>query len=44
MNAVERMNVCKGCEYNHENWCEMCGCWLLLKTRIPMAHCPLGLW
>ena len=55
--AAARMRVCLGCEYRNEkeNVCDVCGCFLDLKTgaktnwnakrlRNEITHCPLGRW
>lgn len=55
--AKRRMAVCFGCEKRDEkeNVCDVCGCFLDLKTRAKtnwnakrlrneITHCPLGKW
>jgi len=42
--SADRATICGGCEHNKSNWCEVCGCWLSLKTRLPGATCPMGKW
>lgn len=55
--AARRFRVCVGCEYRNEkeNVCDVCGCFLDLKTtaktnwnakklRNEITHCPLGKW
>lgn len=43
---MERLEICKACpEIQLPLWrCNVCGCMMLLKARIPGAHCPLGKW
>jgi hypothetical protein len=43
--AVERANVCGGCEYNVNDKCSLCGgCFLVLKVRSKNNGCPLQKW
>ena len=55
--AAKRFRVCVMCEYRNEkeNVCDVCGCFLDLKTsaktnwnarklRNEITHCPLGKW
>jgi len=55
--AAKRFRVCVSCEYRNEkeNVCDVCGCFLDLKTsaktnwnarklRNEITHCPLGKW
>ena len=55
--AKERFSICVGCEYRNEkeNICDVCGCFLDLKTgaktnwnakrlRNEITHCPMGRW
>lgn len=41
-----RLDVCKSCEFFLKNTsrCSKCGCFMHLKTEIPHAECPIGLW
>jgi hypothetical protein len=40
-----RMESCKKCSHmTHCNTCEICGCFLHIKTKFIAACCPLGTW
>lgn len=43
---VERMSVCKECEYysKRQNRCKQCGCFLTVKVKFNSATCPVGKW
>jgi len=38
-----RMEICQGCDYYDPilSRCMECGCFLEVKTRLKMFHCPL---
>ncbi|MFZ9315662.1 MAG: hypothetical protein ACO236_00095 [Candidatus Nanopelagicaceae bacterium] len=40
------MEICKKCEYltSHLARCKLCGCFMAVKTKIPMTKCPDGRW
>jgi hypothetical protein len=42
----QRMDICKGCEYYHEEQvrCTECGCFLEDKTSYSAAVCPVRKW
>lgn len=44
----ERWAICSRCPQLHKwfgHWrCDQCGCFMELKTALPIAHCPLGYW
>ena len=42
----ERLNVCKGCEYYdaEHSGCKECGCFMMNKTALRAAKCPLKKW
>jgi hypothetical protein len=42
----DRIAICKACDQlRMPGWqCKICGCFMQLKARIPMAKCPLGKW
>jgi hypothetical protein len=42
----ERMEVCKGCDRYREDsqTCELCGCYMPLKTTMANMACPIDLW
>lgn len=44
--ATERLNICKGCEHliKATNTCKECGCFMVAKTKLPNAFCPIGKW
>jgi len=46
LSAQERMNICVSCEkyLKATKRCAKCGCFLAIKTKLPMFHCPLDKW
>ena len=42
----QRMAICRGCEYYHEEQgrCKECGCFLEDKTSYSSAICPIRKW
>ena len=42
--ARERLAICADCEYLKGSRCDVCGCFVALKARVPFAHCPMGKW
>jgi hypothetical protein len=44
--AVERVKVCKECEYYGAtaHQCKVCWCFIDLKTKVLEAECPTGKW
>lgn len=42
----ERFNICKKCDKFIEitSTCKLCGCFMVAKTWLPNASCPLGKW
>jgi hypothetical protein len=44
--AEERMKICASCEeyIKEENRCNLCGCYMRVKTRIATEKCPIGKW
>jgi|TARA_B100000929_G_scaffold138757_1_gene109943 hypothetical protein len=48
---AKRLAVCEKCPHVRDlknrgwiNYCEICGCGLLIKARLPNAKCPIGKW
>jgi len=41
-----RLNLCLACPelINLTKQCKKCGCFMLLKTKIESAKCPIGKW
>lgn len=39
-----RMQACDPCDQRNKDWCNACGCWLLLKGAVATEECPLGKW
>lgn len=41
-----RMDICRACPklIKSTNQCKECGCFMLLKTKMAHADCPLGKW
>ena len=44
--AKKRMEVCKACKYFLPalHRCEVCGCFMEVKTKLSAAKCPKDLW
>lgn len=44
--AKDRLDICKGCPefFSLTNQCKECGCFMVAKTKIKNASCPLGKW
>ena len=44
--AEHRFSICKSCPelIKPTNQCKKCGCIMNLKTKLPHAECPIGLW
>jgi hypothetical protein len=42
----ERLAVCRQCEFfnNRLQQCGKCGCFMLAKTTLERAHCPIMKW
>ena len=42
----DRLTICKSCEEYNKNYrtCNVCGCFIPLKTSIPISACPLKKW
>lgn len=43
---LNRLNICKKCEnyINLTTTCKLCGCFMIIKTKIDSASCPIGKW
>lgn len=40
-----RLEICQGCEFLLSmNRCKKCGCFMDVKTWIPMSNCPINKW
>lgn len=40
-----RLSICQGCEYLESlNRCKKCGCFMDVKTWLPMSSCPVKKW
>ena len=40
-----RLEICKKCEFfTEKSSCEVCGCFMKHKVKIPQASCPVGKW
>lgn len=44
--ANARFDMCKACPelIKLSNQCKKCGCFMILKTKLAKAECPLGKW
>tara|TARA_B100001250_G_scaffold374407_1_gene361224 strand:+ start:19260 stop:19406 length:147 start_codon:yes stop_codon:yes gene_type:complete len=42
----ERLQICNGCDELRQNIkvCKICGCFVVAKTAIPSARCPIDKW
>lgn len=42
----ERKSICQECEFYEKftNRCKQCGCWMVVKMRLPLAKCPIKKW
>jgi hypothetical protein len=42
----ERTLICKQCEHLVQifNVCNVCGCFMPIKTKLKRAECPIGKW
>ena len=45
-NAVDRMKICLQCEHflKMTKQCKKCGCFMIIKTRLPNSTCPIDKW
>jgi recombinational DNA repair protein RecR len=46
LTAKEKLAICKTCENfnNTVKVCNVCHCFMPVKTRIPGLHCPINKW
>jgi hypothetical protein len=44
--AESRMDICKQCDFLNKTLiaCKKCGCFMIAKTRLEKARCPIGKW
>jgi hypothetical protein len=44
--ALARMNECRACDrlIQSTTTCRECGCFMVAKTKLKEAECPLGKW
>ena len=44
--ADERMSICNDCEFLRlvSKNCQKCGCFMVAKTKLQEATCPIGKW
>lgn len=44
--SEERWNICSSCEhlYKPTHTCKVCGCFMLVKTKMAFQKCPKGKW
>jgi len=44
--AIERLNICFDCDrfIKVTKQCKECGCFMVLKTKLANAVCPIGKW
>jgi len=41
---ADRMLICRDCDRFNGHTCSECGCFMVLKTWLQDATCPLGKW
>lgn len=41
-----RFDICTSCEFltKTTNSCKKCGCFMIVKTKLKNARCPIGKW
>lgn len=44
--SAKRYDICKACPelIKLTNQCKKCGCFMVAKTKLELATCPLGKW
>ena len=44
--SKERYDICKECDrfFSLTTTCKECGCFMIAKTKMASAKCPLGKW
>lgn len=42
--AMERLDICSKCPHYNGRRCDICGCFMQTKSKLPSSHCPLGKW
>ena len=44
--ADYRMSICNGCDFLRavSHTCSKCGCFMIAKTKLQEAECPVGKW
>jgi ribosomal protein L32 len=44
--AKRRLDICKSCEhyFTPTTTCKKCGCFMIAKTKLLDASCPIGKW
>jgi len=40
----KRLDICKTCEHNAGNQCDICECLIIAKTILATETCPKGKW
>ncbi len=45
---TDRLAICKSCPYMKKkltgSYCELCGCIIKIKAKMPDEKCPVGKW
>jgi hypothetical protein len=39
-----RIALCRSCDHFKGQFCAKCGCFMMAKTRMATARCPVGKW
>ena len=44
--ASARLDICKQCEryFKYTSTCRECGCFMIIKTQVATASCPIDKW
>ena len=40
----DRMKICRPCAHYKAGFCKLCGCMLVMKTRVKQEKCPANKW
>lgn len=41
---AERLRICGDCRHNVDGRCDLCGCFVSAKTKVPELGCQAGKW
>ena len=40
----DRLSICEDCEYNDQDICSQCSCFILAKAKLKRGQCPIEKW